>query len=100
MCGSRFVLVVHVLLALDYPETLLKNANSQALLKSCQIRILGSVTQALLWQILQVSFIHTKVWEPLMEFLYAVYYVWSCYQHKAVLKIAGDTGVSIVSSVG
>lgn len=72
MIGSRSVSVVHILPALDYLETLLKNANSQALLKSCQIRTLGSVTQALSWQVLQGIFIHTKVWEPLMGFLSTV----------------------------
>lgn len=44
---------------------------------------------------------HTQIWEPLIAFLSAVYYVWKYYQRpKAVVRTARDKVYSIVSAVG
>ena len=44
------------------------------------------------------GFIHTKIWEPLIQFLYTVDYVWRYYQYpKAVGRVAGSIVFSIVS---
>lgn len=44
--------------------------------------------------------VHTQIWEPLIEFLYTVYYVWKYYQHpKVVVRVAGDKVLSMVCAM-